>query len=126
MTDPEDLDLDLDAPLGDASEVYDTRAQAWFGYTFDSPHAFVTDNDTRPTGTLRVEEIHDAEVHVALLADHGETSFSALASLDPDNARAFALAVLRAAEYADRQAEGRGPGDAPDEQVAEIGERGAQ
>lgn len=103
MSDPAiDIDIDLDAPLGDASEVYGAEVQAPTGFRAETPYAAVTTDDQPPT-TVTIDEIHDGAAWLTMVAEMDDAEFSTLTKLSAPDARALGYALLRAADYIDRQ-----------------------
>jgi len=97
-------EIELTGDLGDASEVYRSTVSGETTFTFDTPFSFVTP-DSRPLGEIRVDEIHNGNVYLSTTASDGDAEFSSCAILEPDAARTLGKALVRAADYADKQQE---------------------
>lgn len=97
------MTLDLDAELGDASEVYDIEPVVETDYVLRG-ELFDGRIEDVPA-TWRVDEIWDGSVTLAAYWRDGDRRATVGARVNPDAARELGLALLRAADYADRQRE---------------------
>lgn len=95
--------LDLDSDLGDASEVYDIEPVVETGFVLRGD-LFDTCVEDVPA-TWRVDEVCDGRVRVHVSWSEDGRRSSTGAQFGPEAAREFGLALLRAADYADRQRE---------------------
>ncbi|EMA01807.1 hypothetical protein C437_15346 [Haloarcula vallismortis ATCC 29715] len=91
-----------DDDLGDASEVYEVEptANSDFRMSGESFDAYAEEIQAR----WRVDEIYGGSVYLAGFWKGESRKASTGARLDPDSARQLGQALIRAAEYADRQA----------------------
>lgn len=96
-SDPEALDID--APLGDASEVYETIATGETHADVDTPYANF-DTGGGP-GEVFVDDISPRGVFLVSRFKTDDARFGVLSKLDPDDARRLAYALLRSADYVD-------------------------
>jgi len=94
--------IDLDEPLGDASEVYGTIATGTASFSIETEYVMMANREIDESEVF-IDEIHDGEIALTTLSEEGESRFSALAQLGPDAARQLGIALLRSADYAERQ-----------------------
>lgn len=97
-----DRKLDREAPLGDASEVYDETIPSEVGFSVESDHLYLSEISVEGGETV-VDEISDGEVYLWDRVDIDGLEISTLKTLDPEAARELASVLCRAADYADRQ-----------------------
>lgn len=98
------MSLDLDDELGDATEVYAVSPVIETDYVLQGDLFDGRIEDV--PATWRIDEIYDGQVCLAVSWGDSDRRASAAARVKPDTARDFGLALLRAADYADRQREG--------------------
>lgn len=93
--------VDLEAPLGDASEVYAETIPSEVGFSVESDHLYLSEISVEG-GETAVDEISDGEVYLWDRVDIDGLELSTLKTLDPEAARELASVLWRAADYADR------------------------
>jgi len=102
--------IDLEAPLGDGSEVTAPAVEGGFSWRLESPHFFTTE-ESRPVATVQIDEIANRKVWLWANTEEDNLELSTLLQLPPASARQLGRMLIRAAAYAEEQG-GDADGDA--------------
>lgn len=95
----------LEPPLGDANEVYDIKIEAETDYRIEGSATISRVDDEN--SVWFIDEIHGGKVALQALCQQEDTEAGTLGSLSAESARKLGTALIRSAEYAERQSDSR-------------------
>ena len=105
-----DGDIDLEAPLGDGSEVFAAEAEADPSWRLETPHFLNTERGD-PEAAIQIEEISDGKVWLHTSIEENDLELATLLQLEAESARSLGRVLIRSAAYAEVSG-GESDGDA--------------